>query len=169
MNGFLAGVQQYNSDSGKDVQVLGWDGETGLFTGDFEDQDKGKQTTKSLIDEGADVIMPVAGPVGLGSIEAAKEADGAKVVWVDTDGCISVPDACDVFLTSVMKRMDVAVFDSIKSVVNDDFKGGLYVGTLKNEGVGIPEMGSDIPTELANKVDEYQQAIIDGTQSVEPS
>ena len=74
MDGFLAGVNQYNADNGTEVEVLGWDGSDGLFTGDFEDQDKGKQTTKSLIDEGADIVMPVAGPVGLGSVEAANEA-----------------------------------------------------------------------------------------------
>jgi len=169
MDGYLAGVQQYNADNGTDVEVLGWDGSDGLFTGDFEDQDKGKQTTKSLIDEGADVIMPVAGPVGLGSVEAANEADGVKLVWVDTDGCLSVPDACDLFLTSVQKKMDVAVFDSIKSVVDDDFKAGLYTGTLENDGVGIPEMGSDIPEDLAKKVDEYKASIISGDQSVTPS
>ena len=92
-----------------------------------------------------------------------------KLVWVDTDGCLSVPDACDLFLTSVQKKMDVAVFDSIKSVVDDDFKAGLYTGTLENDGVGIPEMGSDIPEDLAKKVDEYKAAIISGDQSVTPS
>ncbi len=169
MDGFLAGVQQYNADNGTEVEVLGWDGSDGLFTGDFEDQDKGKQTTKSLIDEGADVIMPVAGPVGLGSVEAANEAEGVKLVWVDTDGCLSVPDACDLFLTSVQKKMDVAVFDSIKSVVDGEFSAGLYTGTLENDGVGIPELGSDVPEDLANKVEEYKQAIISGDQSVTPS
>lgn len=169
MDGFLAGVQQYNADNGTDVEVLGWDGNDGLFTGDFTDQDKGKQTTKSLIDEGADIIMPVAGLVGLGAVEAAKEADGVKLIWVDTDGCISVPDACDLFLTSVQKMMDVAVYDSIKSVVDGDFEAGLYVGTLENDGVGIPELGAGVPEELAQKIDGYREAIISGDQSVEPS
>ena len=169
MDGFLAGVQQYNTDNGTEVEVLGWDGSDGLFTGDFTDQDKGKQTTKSLIDEGADIVMPVAGPVGLGSVEAANEASGVKLIWVDTDGCLSVPDACDIFLTSVQKKMDNAVFDSIKSVVDDSFEAGLYVGTLDNDGVGIPELGDDVPAELADKVEEYRQAIIDGSQSVSPS
>ncbi|MCB1271692.1 MAG: BMP family ABC transporter substrate-binding protein [Microthrixaceae bacterium] len=169
MDGFLAGVQQYNADNGTDVKVLGWDGSEGLFTGDFEDQDKGKQTTKSLIDEGADIVMPVAGPVGLGSVEAANEADGVKLIWVDTDGCVSVPDACDLFLTSVQKKMDVAVYDSIKSVVDGEFEAGLYVGTLENDGVGIPELGSDVPEELAQKIDEYREAIISGDQSTSPS
>jgi len=170
MDGFLAGVQQYNADNGTEVEVLGWDGSDGLFTGDFTDQDKGKQTTKSLIDEGADVVMPVAGPVGLGSVEAANEAGGGvKLIWVDTDGCLSVPDSCDLFLTSVQKKMDVAVFDAIQSVVDDEFEGGLYTGTLENDGVGIPELSDDIDPALAEKVEEYRQAIIDGSQDVSPS
>jgi basic membrane protein A len=169
MDGFLAGVQQYNADNGTDVEVLGWDGTDGQFTGDFEDQDKGKQVTKSLIDEGADIIMPVAGPVGLGSVAAAQEEEGVKLIWVDTDGCLSVADACDLFLTSVQKKMDNAVFDTIQSVVDDDFDNEVYSGTLENDGVGIPELGEDVPAELADKIEEYRQAIIDGSQSVSPS
>ena len=169
MDGFLAGVQQYNADNGTDVEVLGWDGTDGQFTGDFEDQDKGKQVTKSLIDEGADIIMPVAGPVGLGSVAAAQEEEGVKLIWVDTDGCLSVADACDLFLTSVQKKMDNAVFDTIQSVVDDDFDNEVYSGTLENDGVGIAELGDDVPAELADKIEEYRQAIIDGSQSVSPS
>ncbi len=169
MDGFLAGVQQYNADNGTDVEVLGWDGTDGQFTGDFEDQDKGKQVTKSLIDEGADIIMPVAGPVGLGSVAAAQEEEGVKLIWVDTDGCLSVADACDLFLTSVQKKMDNAVFDTIKSVVDGDFDNEVYSGTLENEGVGIPELGDDVPEELADRIEEYRQAIIDGSQPVSPS
>jgi len=167
MDGYLAGVNKYNEDNGTAVEVLGWDGDDGLFTGDFEDQDKGKQTTKSLIDEGADVVMPVAGPVGLGAVAQVQESGGdTKLIWVDTDGCSSVPDACGLFLTSVQKNMDVAVFDSIQSVVDDEFEGGLYEGTLANDGVGIPEMGDDVPAELADKIDEYRQMIIDGDLEV---
>ena len=55
-----------------------------------------------------------------------------------------MPDSCDLFLTSVQKKMDIAVFDSIKSVVEDSFDGGVYTGTLENDGVGIPELGDDV-------------------------
>ena len=174
MDGFLAGVQQYNKDFDKNVEVLGWDGTDGSFTGDFQDQDKGKTTTKNFIDEGADVIMPVAGPVGLGTLAAVKEANNPdiSVVWVDVDGCKSVPDSCEYFLTSVEKKMDTAVFDAIKSVVDDTFKGGLYVGTLDNGGVDIApfqEWDSRVSDEVKEKLVEYRAAIIDGTQSVKPS
>lgn len=172
MNGFEAGMNYYNEQKGTDVQLIGWSSEDqdGLFTGDFEDQDKGRQVTESLLDEGADIIMPVAGPVGLGSVEAVR-ADGgdAKLIWVDTDGCESAPDACDLLLTSVMKNMDVAVFDTIESAVNDEFEGGLYTGTLENEGVGLApyhEFEEQVPQELKDEVEQLQQDIIDGTVTV---
>ena len=174
MDGFLAGVQQYNKDFSKDVKLLGWDGTDGLFTGDFTDSDKGKSYTKDLIDEGADIIMPVAGPVGAGTIAEIKERDNPDlgVVWVDVDGCAILPEDCQYFLTSVEKKMNVAVFDSIRSVVDDKFKAGLYIGTLENEGVDIAdyqEWDSKIPDDVKDKINEYRGAIIDGTQSVEPT
>jgi len=174
MDGFLAGVQQYNKDFDKNVELLGWDGTDGSFTGDFSDQDKGKATTKNFIDEGADIIMPVAGPVGLGTIAAVKEANNPDIgiVWVDVDGCKSVPDSCQYFLTSVEKKMDTAVFDAIKSVVEDAFQGGLYLGTLENGGVDIAdfqEWDDRVPAEVKTKIEEYRAAIIAGTQSVKPA
>lgn len=172
MTGFEAGIAHYNEQNGTAVELEGWSTEAddGLFTGDFEDQTKGRSTTEQLLDAGADIIMPVAGPVGLGSIEALR-ADGgdATLIWVDSDGCVSVPDACDLFLTSVQKKIDVAVFDTIESAVNDEFEGGLYSGTLENEGVDIApfnELEDEVPAELATELDELRQQIIDGELEV---
>lgn len=167
MDGYARGVDYYNEQKGTEVEVLGWDVDTqdGLFTGDFEDQDKGRQRTQTLIDEGADIIMPVAGPVGLGTVAAARDAEGVKVIWVDTDGCVSVPDDCDLFLTSVQKEMDLAVFESVRQVVDGTFEGELYVGTLENDGVTIApynEFEDDVPDELKAEVDELRDAIIAG-------
>ena len=169
MEGMRLGVEQYNEDNGAEVKLLGWDGTDGLFTGDFEDQDKGRQTTESLIDECADIIMPVAGPVGLGSVEAARAADGVSLIWVDVDGCVSVADACDLFLTTVEKKMDLAVFDAVKAGVDGAFEGGLYSGTLENGGVDIAdynEFEDDVPQELKDKVQEYKDMIIAGEYSL---
>jgi len=172
MTGFEAGIVHYNEENGTAVELEGWSTEAGdgLFTGDFEDQTKGRSTTEQLLDTGADIIMPVAGPVGLGSIEAVR-ADGgdAKLIWVDSDGCVSVPGACDLFLTSVQKKMDVAVFETIETAVNGDFEGGLYSGTLENEGVDIApfnEFEDEVPPELAAELDELRQQIIDGDLEV---
>jgi basic membrane protein A len=174
MNGFAAGIGKYNQDNGSDVQLLGWDAakQDGTFTGDFENQDNGKRVTEDLISEGADIILPVAGPVGLGAAAAAQDAGNVMLVWVDTDGCVSAADYCSLFLTSVMKNMDVAVFDSVKSVVDGTFAGGLYVGTLENGGVGIApyhDFDSQVPQELKAKIEELKAGIIDGSVSVDPA
>lgn len=174
MDGFLAGVQQYNKDFDKTVKVLGWDGKTGLFVGDFSSTDTGKDYTKDMIDEGADIIMPVAGPVGKGTLSEIKSRNNPDlgVVWVDVDGCSSLPDDCKYFLTSVEKKMDVAVFDAIKSVVDGDFKGGLYVGTLENKGVDIADFqdwDSKVPDDVKAKIEDYRTSIIDGSQTLTPN
>jgi len=171
MNGFQRGMEYYNEQEGGNVQLKGWNAESqnGLFAESFEDLDKGRQLGQDLINEGADVIMPVAGPVGLGTAEAVQEAGNASMVWVDTDGCVSASDICDLLLTSVMKNMDVAVFDSIQAALNDEFEGGLYVGTLENEGVDIApynEFDDDVPQEVKDAVEEIRQGIIDGSISV---
>jgi basic membrane protein A len=172
MNGFWAGIQKYNQDNAADVQLLGWDAakQDGTFTGDFENQDNGRRVTEDLISEGADIVLPVAGPVGLGAAAAAQDAGNVNLIWVDTDGCVSASEYCSLFLTSVMKNMDVAVFDAMKAVVDGTFQGGVYSGTLENGGVGIApyhDFDSTIPSELKAKIDELEQGIIDGTVSAD--
>jgi basic membrane protein A len=174
MKGFEAGINHYNQQKGTAVDLIGWDtaADDGLFTGDFEDQTKGRQTTEQLLDEGADIILPVAGPVGQGSIEAIRaRGNTAKLVWVDTDGCVSVEQACDLFLTSIMKNMDVAVFDTISAAVDGEFEGGLYVGTLENEGVAIApfhEFEGQVPPELVTELDALREQIIAGEIETQP-
>ena len=77
MDGYWDGVQYYNSKHGTHVQVLGWDEKTqkGSFTGDFTNQTKGQTLTQTFISEGADIIFPVAGNVGLGAAKAVQQAD----------------------------------------------------------------------------------------------
>jgi basic membrane protein A len=65
--------------------------------------------------------------------------------------------------------MDVAVQDSVESVLNDSFVNGLYVGTLENDGVGIADFLGQVPQEVQDKVEELRQGIIDGTVSVDPA
>jgi basic membrane protein A len=173
MNGFEAGMNHWNETHGAAVELLGWSAadQDGLFTGDFENQDKGKRVTESLLDEGADIIMPVAGPVGLGTTAAVQDAGEGAVVWVDVDGCESVPEFCDLFLTSVQKKMDNAVFDTIQAAVDGSFEGGLYVGTLENDGVGLApyhEYEGQIEDVIKDEVEELKAGIIDGSIEVSP-
>ncbi len=109
MDGYWDGVQYYNSKHGTHVQVLGWNEQTqkGSFTGDFTNQTKGQTLTQTFISEGADIIFPVAGNVGLGAAKAVQSADQAagsdkvNMEWVDVDGCVSAATYCQYFITSV--------------------------------------------------------------------
>lgn len=171
MDGFAAGMAYYNEVKGTSVELLGWDRttQTGLFTGDFLNQDNGRRTTETLLQQGADIILPVAGQVGLGTLAAVRAAGTGAVVWVDTDGCVSNLDYCDLFLTSVEKRMDVAVFDTIRSVAEGTFEGGVYVGTLENDGVGTApynEWAANVPAELQAEVDDLRTRIAAGEITV---
>ena len=171
-DGYSDGVAKYNEEKGADVQVIGWDkaDQNGMAVGNFEDQPKGKQFTEQLFEQGADVVMPVAGPVGLGSLAAAEESEGKMVVWVDADGVETQPEYSNVILTSVMKEIGAAVYDSIESVVNDTFDSTPYVGTLENGGVGIApwhDFADRIPADLDSEIEALRQGIIDGSIVVE--
>jgi basic membrane protein A len=139
MKGFEAGVNHYNQGMGTSVEVLGWStaDDAGSFTGNFESLDDGRSFAEAFVQEGADVIMPVAGPVGLGSAAYCKETGSCMIVGVDTDWTVSASEYSDVILTSVLKNMNVAVFDAVKAAKEGTFKGGIYTGTLANDGVGI--------------------------------
>jgi basic membrane protein A len=171
MDGFFQGAQYYNQQNNAKVQVLGWDPGTqkGSFTGDFSNTDKGKSTAQNLMDEGADIIMPVAGPVGLGAAEAVKAAGNAWIVGVDTDWTISAANYKDIVLTSVAKNMDVAVYDTVKATLDNTFKGGIYTGTLQNGGVGLGTIAGAVPADLKTKVEALKADIISGKVKVNPN
>jgi basic membrane protein A and related proteins len=139
MKGFEAGVDYYNTANGTSVEVLGWKtaDDAGSFTGNFESLDDGRSFAEAFVQEGADIIMPVAGPVGLGSAAYCKETASCMIVGVDTDWTVSASEYSDVILTSVLKNMNVAVFEAVKAAQAGTFKGGIYTGTLVNGGVGI--------------------------------
>ena len=173
MDGFSQGVDYYNKQKGTDVKVLGWDAakQDGQFTNDFEDIKGGQRTAQGLISQGADIVFPVAGPAGLGALQAAK-ASGGKVnaVWVDTDGCVSAEQYCSNIITSVYKGMDVAVADAIKAAKDGSFSNEPYVGTLENEGTGLApfhDFDSKIPADLKSEVDALKADIISGKITIE--
>jgi basic membrane protein A and related proteins len=173
MDGFWSGIQYYNKQKNANVQLLGWNPakpKAGLFTGDFTNQDNGKRVTETLLGEGADIILPVAGPVGLGAAAAVKAAGGDnRMIWVDTDGCVSAAQYCSLFITSIQKNMDVAVETAVKDTVDGKFKGGTYVGTLANNGVALApfhEFDSQIPQSVKDELNTIKQGIVDGSISV---
>jgi len=170
MDGFVDGVAKYNEDNGTEVKTLGWDKEaqTGSFTGDFENQANGQNLAQGFIDQGADIIMPVAGPVGLGAAAAA-QSGGAKIIWVDSDGFLTT-EYGDIIITSVMKQIGPAVFDTVSESVDGNFTNEPYVGTLENEGVGLApfhDFEDKVPAELQDMLAQYQEQIIAGDLVVE--
>lgn len=168
MEGFRQGIEAYNKDNGADVKLLGWNGKDGSFTEDFEDKSKGQTIAGQMIQQGADIIFPVAGPAGLGGLQAAKD-NGARGIWVDTDGCVSAAEYCDILLTSVMKRLDVATETAIKDSIDGSFNNEPYVGTLENDGVALApfhEQDSSIDQSVKDKLDELKQQIISGSLKV---
>ena len=91
------------------------------------------------------------------------------LIGVDTDWYVSAPVNKDVYLTSIVKRMDVTVFDAIKQVVDGTFTGGVYVGTLANGGVGISpyhEFDSAVPADLKAEIKQIQANLIAGNITV---
>lgn len=177
MDGYVDGVAYYNETKDADVQVLGWNKETqeGSIVGTFEDQSKGKAVSDEFYTAGADIIMPVAGPVGAGTLASAKEGEDRTVIWVDADGYetnSSDEAAQSVILTSVMKEMTTAVEDVITGASEDEFDATPYVGTLENGGVGLApfhEFEDDVPAELVTELDTLKEDIVAGEVVVESS
>lgn len=176
MDGYADGVKYYNEKKGTKVKVLGWDkaAKDGSFTGDFEKQDKGKQLTQNFLDQGADIVMPVAGPVGKGAGAALMEAKGAgkdvKMIWVDSDGFLTAPEYKDIMLSSVMKLMGEAVETVVKEDKEGKFTNTPYVGTLANEGVQLApfhNFDAQVPSELKSELEQLKKDIVDGKLKVE--
>jgi basic membrane protein A and related proteins len=127
------------------------------YSEDFSDQAKCKQIALNQIEQGAGAIFQVAGGCGLGALDAAKE----KGVWgigVDADQLFLGPH----MLTSAVKRVDTAVFNAIKLVVDGKFKGGNITFGLKDNGVGIGKISSKVPQSEVAGVMQIRADIIAG-------
>jgi basic membrane protein A len=173
MDGLYWGVDYYNKQKGASVKVLGWDPNTkqGLFTNNFSSLDDGRAFAKNLSDEGADIVVPVAGPVGQGSAALATEmgADKLKIIGVDVDQYETDPEHGAVFLTSILKRMDSTVVQAIKAAQDGSFQGGVIVGTLASGGVGLApfhDLDGEVSAELKAELEAISKGIQDGSISV---
>lgn len=124
-----------------------------------------------LIEKGVDVIMPVAGGVGQGTAMVAMERGGVLLIGVDTDWSVSSEEFSSITLSSVVKRMDLAVFETIRDVLSGQFVGGTYVGTLENNGVGLAsfhELNHLVPADLAAELGQVKEQIISGDIPLSP-
>lgn len=173
MDGLYAGIKYWNEKKGANVELLGWDGDkTGSFVGGsnpWNDPAKGEQLAQALLDQGVDIVHPVSGATGNGSIKAMSEA-GKWAIGVDTDQYVSIgPPTNAAILTSAQKAIDVSVMDVIDKNAGGDLGGEDYSGTLENAGVLLSpyhDLDSQVSAELKGEIDALSAAIKDGSVQV---
>jgi basic membrane protein A and related proteins len=165
MDGFAHGVEYYNEKHGTKILVLGWDStnQSGLFAGNFTNVDDGRTISKLLISQGADILFPVAGPLGLGALEQARASASKWVIGVDSDWTDTSPEYADIILTSVMKRMDNVVYLAAGMIISGKFQGGsVFYGTLENKGVDLGAINKSVHSNLLTELENVRQDIISG-------
>ena len=173
MDGYYVGIKIYNEKRGAAAKLLGWDPvkKTGSFVGGdtpWGDLAKGEQFAKQFLDQGADIVAPVAGATGNASIKAMAAA-GKWAIGVDTDQALSLPEYSKAILTSAEKRIDVAVLETIKKNAGGGMGGTNFVGTLANGGVAISpfhDLDSQVPAELKAEVTQLEADIASGAIKV---
>ena len=172
MTGYYYGAMKWGEDNGEEVTVLGWDPmspDTGSFMGGFApNSPESLAIAKTQITGGADVVLPVGGNQFTAVQSAIDELNpDAAMLGVDVDIAAQNPDLAKYILTSIEKRMAIATFDVIKSLVDGAaFDATPYLGTLANKGVAISaftDFSSKVSSGLADKLAELEAGIIDGS------
>jgi len=170
MDGFAQGVAYFNEEKSKDVKVLGWDAakpDAALMTGGFEANDTAKSVASSLIDQDADVIFPVGGPIfqsaGAAIVDSGKDV---ALLGADADVFETFPTYDDLYLTSVLKGMKPATAEVVTAAAEEGgFDATAYIGNLENDGVGIAPFHSfedKIGADLQGELDAIKASIIAG-------
>jgi len=159
--GFKAGVAAVNPDAVVSAN----------YVGDFSKPDLGKLAAATLYDAGNDIIFHAAGGSGNGVFsEATDRFKAGQKVWViGVDKDQSIEFGNDVTLTSMVKKVDQAVYTVSEQVLKGEFHGGLDNAQelgLKEGGVGLPDKNPNVPQEVLDKVEEYKQKIISGEITV---
>jgi basic membrane protein A len=166
--GFEAGAKAVNPDITIIPQYIT---EAPDFDGFFA-ADRAKEIALAMYDQGADVIYHAAGGSGAGLFEAAKErseSSGSKVwaIGVDSDQYFtSSEEVREYILTSMLKRVDVAVFEITKAQQDGTFAAGNTVYDLSVDGVGYSTSGDFLTEEQIATIEDYKQQIIDGAIEV---
>lgn len=157
--GYKAGVKHANPD----INI------PSPYVGGFNKVTAGHQAATSLYNDGVDIIYHAAGNSGTGVFKAAAE-QGKFAIGVDSDQSLTVPNYADIILASMVKHVDTAVFNSVKHVIDNSFKGGTEVRLgLKDGGVETvygDTLGSKIPEEVKSKLEKSKKKIINGEITV---
>jgi basic membrane protein A and related proteins len=159
--GYVAGAKAAKPDIKIQVKYLT---QAPDFSG-FTDPAKGKTAAQGMLDAGADVVYHAAGGSGGGVFEAVKAA-GKMAIGVDSDQALTAaPGVRDVIISSMIKKVDVAVYDFIKANQDGTVQGGDQIYDLKKGGVDYSTTGDKI-SDIKTKIDDYKQQISDGKITV---
>ncbi len=156
--GYTAGAKYINPDITVNVKYLGPAGDNSAW-GNVAGA---KEIAAGWYAEGADIVYTAAGGSGAGTIEAAVEA-GKWAIGVDSDQYLTAgsEDAKAHILTSMLKRVDVAVFETMRAACEGDTEGGIKVFDLSNDGVGYATSGGYVD-DIASQLDEIKAKIVAG-------
>jgi basic membrane protein A len=158
--GYEAGAQEINPDINVLVEYIGDD------TTAFNDPVRGEALSTSMYDDGAEIIYHAAGASGAGLFNAAVDAD-KLAIGVDSDQYLTAsPEQQPLILTSMLKRVDTAVYTAIQQTGDDAFGGSLVFG-LAEDGLDYSKSNPDeLTSDIQERLDEFKQQIIDGEITV---
>lgn len=168
MIGFQSGMDYYNQKNGTHVKLLGWDTalHEGYFLNSFSNMDLAAQYTLELIEQGADIIFPVAGTgPGSAAMQVVMEQGHVYLIGVDQDYTALCLECADHVLTSVLKRLDQSVLRAADAIAAGTFKGGSYFGTLETDEVDLApfhELETLIPEQIKADLEQIRADIIAG-------
>jgi basic membrane protein A and related proteins len=155
--GYEAGAAEVNPDINVLVEYIGDDATA------FNDPVRGKELSTAMYDDGAEIIYHAAGGSGAGLFTAAVEAD-KLAIGVDSDQYLTAsPEQQPHILTSMLKRVDTAVYNAIQAEGEGSF-GGNFVFGMAEDGLDYSKSNPEQLTEdIIAQLDEFKQQIIDGT------
>jgi basic membrane protein A and related proteins len=161
--GFIAGAEAANPEAQVRVQYISQPPD---FAG-FNDPARAKEISDGMFGGEIDVIYHAAGGSGGGLFEAALEnSEGDAKVWaigVDSDQYNTASESVrEYILTSMLKRVDVAVFGAIESFVNGELEAGVRQFDLSNDGVGYSTSGDFLSDEVISQLDDLRDQIANG-------
>ena len=153
--GFEAGIKATHPDVKLLVNYVG------VTPQAFDDPAKGKELALAQYNKGADIIIAAAGASGLGALEAAKQTK-KYIIWVDSNGNSLIPGQV---LTSIIKGVELSVYQMIENVVSGTFTGGVKNYGLKEGGIEyIVDKNNKalLSDDILKKVEEFKSKIIAG-------
>jgi basic membrane protein A len=165
-DGYYAGVQKYNEAHGTTVKEIGYDPANvggALATGSWVDASKGTEMGNTLTQEKADIILPVDGGVGAATAAVLQGNGSGYIFGVDQDWTQTYPQYSAQVLASLLKKVDVHVYDAISRVVNNKWEGGDMVLTLANGGADLAyNPAITVPDALKAEIADLKAKIISG-------